>query len=201
MVGICGGADCISLPCASRRRGCEASRGRASDIYCRDEGRRPLKVILALVVLGLVAYGCERDIGAPARSAPVPTVPASSASAAASVAVPTTTAAPGAPSLAGWYPAGFAVSPLDPTVAYRWMSKNQFRCDPAPRCWGLQVLAKDGCVSDLTIELSLADGAGASLGTVFDTAGVVRAGQQATMVFEVDMSGAQKAEITKVSCT
>lgn len=103
--------------------------------------------------------------------------------------------------MASWYPAGFVPSPLDPTVAYRWMTKNQFRCDPAPVCWGLHVLAKDGCASDLTIELSITDGAGASLGTVFDTAGVVRAGQQATMVFEVDAPGAQKAEITKVSCT
>jgi len=55
--------------------------------------------------------------------------------------------------------------------------------------------------ADLTIELSIADAAGGSLGTVLDTAGVVSAGQQATMIFEVFVAGAQKAEITKVSCT
>jgi len=90
---------------------------------------------------------------------------------------------------------------MDPKIAYRWGSKNQFRCDPAPQCWGLKVLARDGCAADLTIELSIADAAGGSLGTVLDTAGVVSAGQQATMIFEVFVAGAQKAEITKVSCT
>jgi hypothetical protein len=180
----------------------------------RGQGGLSLRVCIALIVIGLVAFGCAGDgsagpgptqvttppgtADAPVRTV-MPTGPVSTSAPAATAAAPTPPTA--APSQAGWYPAGFAVSPLDPTVAYRWMSKSQFRCDPAPVCWGLQVLARDGCESDLTIEVSLADSAGGALGTVFDTAGVVRAGQQATMVFEVETPGAQQAEITKLSCT
>jgi hypothetical protein len=81
------------------------------------------------------------------------------------------------------------------------MGKSEFQCDPSPKCWGLRVVAENGCPSDLTITLKLADGTGASLGSVLDTAGVVQVGQEAVMVFEVEAPTAQKAEIESVACT
>lgn len=115
------------------------------------------------------------------------------------VGAPTHTSAPAA---AAWQPpASFALAPDDPTVAVRWMDTAEFKCTySSGACWGMEVVARDGCPSSLYVELSLMDATGAAVGYTNAVAGSVSPGQHAKLVFDTLKEGVAKARLTQVSC-
>lgn len=111
---------------------------------------------------------------------------------------PTPQAAPQAAPVAAWWPSGFSAT-ADPAVAYRWLAKNEFTCS-LDSCWGMEAIARDGCPASLYVEVSVSDSSGAAVGYSNDTAGAVRAGQHAKLVFENTESTGRTARLTNVTC-
>lgn len=103
-----------------------------------------------------------------------------------------------APAVTAWWPAGFSAT-TDPKVAYKWSEKGTYSCE-LERCWGMEVIARDGCPSSLYVEVAVADSGGAAVGYSNDTAGAVQAGQHAKLVFENTEPTGQTARLTTVSC-
>jgi hypothetical protein len=97
-------------------------------------------------------------------------------------------------------PDGFARVDGQPTVAVRWL-EGGFSCigdDSA--CWGMEIVARDGCPSGVYVELSVLDSAGAAVGFTNDTLSALSPGQKGKLTFESYDDGAQKARLTQVSC-
>lgn len=156
----------------------------SSSVYRKGQGMSGPKrlAVVGGVLVGLVVLGL-------AVNRPTPFVP--------SVGVPSRTAAPAADR---WVPAGFKTVPDDDSIAYRWLDENEFSCDIADRCWGMEVIPHDGCASSLYVELSIEDSAGTAVGLTNDTVGAVKADQKARLVFDNYETGGRKARITDVSC-
>jgi hypothetical protein len=106
--------------------------------------------------------------------------------------------APQAAPAANWIPTGFSAT-TDPTVAYRWLAKDQFSCS-LDSCWGMEVVPRDGCPASLYVEVSVSDSSGAAVGYSNDTAGAVQPGQHAKLVFENTEATGKTARLTNVTC-
>lgn len=105
--------------------------------------------------------------------------------------------APTAPDIS-WVQSGFTPY-ADGTVAYRWL--DGFKdCEVADSCWGMEVIARDGCPSSLYVELSIINDAGTAVGYTNDVAGAVERGQMAQLVFDNFEKDASKARLTKIFC-
>lgn len=104
--------------------------------------------------------------------------------------------------VAAWWPSDFTPAPSDRTVAYRWLKAGEFTCryQTGSACWGMYVIARDGCPGSLYVELSLTDGSGTVVGMANDTAGAVQRGQKAKLVFDTFEEAAMKARLADVSC-
>lgn len=141
---------------------------------------RPIKLVAGVFVL-LIAFAAIAQLGAGRGGGG--SAPRATAQVAASA----------------WMPSGFTLS-SDTNVGYRWLKEGEFRCEFADRCWGLMVVTRAGCPSNLYVELSIADAAGRAVGFTNDTVGSVRAGQEARMIFDNFETGGRRASIADVSC-
>lgn len=96
-------------------------------------------------------------------------------------------------------PAGFERAVADPDIAYRWMENPTCLLDS---CWGLEVVAREGCPGGLYIELTTLTPDGTVVGFTNDSVGSVSYGGKARMVFDnVDRDqGATKARVDEISC-
>ena len=97
-----------------------------------------------------------------------------------------------------WYPKGF--STYSDTIAYRWLERGEFSCSYGDHCWGMLVVAKNGCPSSLYAEITILDSAGSNIGFTNDTTSGLGQGQQAKLIFEDFTPGAQKARLSEISC-
>ena len=97
-----------------------------------------------------------------------------------------------------WFPSNF--TEVEDGIAMRWLKTNEYSCSSfSDGCWGMLVLARDGC-SSLYVELALLDGSGTNVGMSNDVASGVLSGGQAKLVFEDYGTGASKARVSDVSC-
>lgn len=110
---------------------------------------------------------------------------------------PAASRAPAAP----WWPSDYNAYPSDPSVAWRWMEPNEFNCTYSDgSCWGMEVIARDGCSSSLYVELTILDSSGAAIDYTNDVAGSVTPGQHAKLEFDTFDEDADKARLAEISC-
>ena len=97
-----------------------------------------------------------------------------------------------------WYPKGFTEYKGD--IAWRWLERGEFNCSYGDHCWGMLVVAKNGCPSSLYAEITILDGSGSNVGYTNDTTSGLSPGQQAKLIFEDFTSGADSARLGEISC-
>lgn len=97
-----------------------------------------------------------------------------------------------------WFPSGY--TEVEQGIAMRWLKSNEYECSSlSDGCWGIMVLAQEGCGS-LYVELALLDSSGVNVGMTNDVASGVSPGGRARLVFEDYGNGASKAQVADVSC-
>jgi hypothetical protein len=94
--------------------------------------------------------------------------------------------------------AGLSTTP----VGFRWLKKSdgEYSCQYGNACWGMELVAKDGCPNNLYVELSLLDSNDVNVGLTNETTSSVPPGGIARMVFETYEDGAAKARVAEISC-
>ena len=97
-----------------------------------------------------------------------------------------------------WYPKGFTEYKGD--IAWKWLEHGEFRCSYGDHCWGMLVVAKNGCPSSLYAEITILDGSGSNVGYTNDTTSGLSPGQQAKLIFEDFTPGADSARLGEISC-
>lgn len=97
-----------------------------------------------------------------------------------------------------WYPKDF--STYSEEIAYRWLNPSEFNCSYGDRCWGMLIIAKNGCPSSLYAEITILDSGGSNIGFTNDTTSGLSSGQQAKLIFEDFTPGANTARLSEISC-
>ena len=99
-----------------------------------------------------------------------------------------------------WYPEGFNEYDDDAEIAWRWLDNGEYSCAYGDHCWGMVVIARNGCPSSLYAEITVLDSGGTNIGFTNDTTSGLGAGQKANLVFEDFTPGAKSARLAKISC-
>ena len=83
----------------------------------------------------------------------------------------------------------------------RWLNDKELTCPySGSSCWGLYVVARDGCPQNLYVELSIEDAAGTIIGMTNDAVGAVPPKKRVKMIFTTFDESAHTASVSKVSC-
>jgi hypothetical protein len=104
-----------------------------------------------------------------------------------------------------WYPKGYNVYDGDPTIAYEWdnrISKCQDNYGVSGEyCWGMKVIAQQGCQSSIYAEISILQGQTA-IDYSNDTLAGLEPGQVGELAFQAfeNTSGALTGQLKKISC-
>ena len=98
-----------------------------------------------------------------------------------------------------WYPKGY-LAYYDPDIAWRWLDRNEFRCAYGNQCWGISIIAREGCPTSLYAEITILDGGGANIGYTNDLTSGLLKGQEGRLVFEDFTPGADSARLSEISC-
>jgi hypothetical protein len=107
---------------------------------------------------------------------------------------PTVIAPP--PTPARWYPKGY--QEWQDGLAFRWVKSKDLKCPAySGGCWGMYVIARDGCPQNLYVELSVENRAGDVVGFTNDLVGSVEAGRRAKLTFT---GRGAFASFSKASC-
>jgi len=99
-----------------------------------------------------------------------------------------------------WYPSDFNLFSDDANIAWRWLENNEFSCSIGDSCWGMLVIAQDGCPSSLYAEVSILDSSGTQIAYSNDSLSVAAPMQKNKLTFESFDSSANTARLTKISC-
>ena len=99
-----------------------------------------------------------------------------------------------------WYPKGFDVYSGDSQIAWRWLDTGEYSCSYGDHCWGMAIIARDGCPSSVYAEITILDSSGTNIGYTNDTTSGLGAGQKAKLVFEDFTAGAKSARLAEISC-
>jgi hypothetical protein len=99
-----------------------------------------------------------------------------------------------------WYPEGFNEYEGDSQIAWRWLDKGEYSCSYGDHCWGMSIIAREGCPSMVYAEISILDESDSNIGFTNDTTSGLSAGQKAKLVFEDFTPGAKSARLAKISC-
>lgn len=101
-----------------------------------------------------------------------------------------------------WYPKGFFQYGGDPQIAYRWLTYgSEYTCSySSAYCFGMFVIARDGCPTSVYAEINLLDGSDTNLGFTNDTTSALSPGQKAKLVFDTFTDGVKSANLGKISC-
>jgi hypothetical protein len=97
-----------------------------------------------------------------------------------------------------WYPRDFEIYTTE--IAFRWLNRGEFSCSIGDHCWGMLVVAKNGCPSSLYAEITILDSGGSNIGFTNDTTSGLSPGQQAKLIFEDFTPDANSARLSKISC-
>lgn len=99
-----------------------------------------------------------------------------------------------------WKPTNFEIWLDNPNVAWRWLKGNEFRCDYGDSCWGMMIIAKEGCPNSLYAELSILDANDVQISYTNDSLSSTLPMQKSKMIFETYEEDAESARISKISC-
>jgi len=141
----------------------------------KQELRRNILVGIALVVICVWAYNSGSS-SQNNSTAPVP------------VAVDTS-----------WIPTEFNSWTDDPNVAWRWLKSKEFKCT-GDSCWGMMVIAKNGCDRSLYAEISILDKSEVQIGYTNDTLSQALPMQENKLIFNTYEESAYSARLSKISC-
>jgi len=97
-----------------------------------------------------------------------------------------------------WYPKGYSTYSGD--IAWRWLEGKEYRCSYGDHCWGISIIAKNGCPTSLYAQITILDGNGANIGYTNDLTSGLSSGQEAKLVFEDFTPGAKSARLSEISC-
>jgi hypothetical protein len=141
----------------------------------KQELRRNILVGIALVVVCVWAY----NSGSSSQNNSTSPVP---------VAVDTS-----------WIPTEFNSWTDDPNVAWRWLESKEFNCT-GDSCWGMMVIAKNGCDRSLYAEISILDKSKVQIGYTNDTLSQALPMQENKLIFNTYEESAYSARLSKISC-
>ena len=99
-----------------------------------------------------------------------------------------------------WVPKNFEIWSGDSNIAWRWLGPNEFSCKYGDACWGMMIVTKNGCSSNLYAELSLLDKAGIQVGYTNETMSSALPLQKSKLIFETFEETAESARVAKISC-
>jgi hypothetical protein len=101
-----------------------------------------------------------------------------------------------------WYPKGFSEYSGDSQIAYRWLDYgSEYTCTySSAYCFGMYVIARNGCPTSFYAEINLLDSSKTNLGYTNDTTSALAPGQKAKLVFDTFTTGVKSASIGKISC-
>lgn len=101
-----------------------------------------------------------------------------------------------------WYPEGFNEYKGDSQIAYRWLTYgSEYSCSySGSYCFGMYVIARNGCPTSVYVELNLLDGSDTNLGYTNDTTAALAPGQKAKLVFDTFADGVESANLAEISC-
>jgi hypothetical protein len=98
-----------------------------------------------------------------------------------------------------WVPADFNSWNDDPNVAWRWLNNKEYECT-GDSCWGMMIIAKDGCKSNLYAELSILDKSDVQVGYTNDSVSSALPMQKSKLIFNSYEDAANSARLSKISC-
>jgi len=98
-----------------------------------------------------------------------------------------------------WMPIEFNSWSDDPNVAWRWLDSKEYECTN-DACWGMMVIAKNGCKSNLYAEISILDKSEVQIGYTNDTVSSALPMQKSKLVFNSYEKSAHSARLSKISC-
>jgi len=99
-----------------------------------------------------------------------------------------------------WYPKGFDTYSEDSNVAWRWLENNEFKCTVGDSCWGMLVIAQNGCPNSLYGEVSILDSSGTQISYTNDSLSVAMPMQKNKLIFDSFEPNANKARLARISC-
>ena len=104
--------------------------------------------------------------------------------------------------LTGWIPIEFNSYSDDPNIGWRWLKKNEYKCSygSSSGCWGMMIIAKDGCDRSLYAEISILDKNEVQIGYTNETASQALPMQKTKFVFDTFKDDADTARLAKISC-
>lgn len=97
-----------------------------------------------------------------------------------------------------WYPKGYSAYSGD--IAWRWLEGKEYRCSYGDNCWGISIIAKNGCPTSVYAKITILNGNGANIGYTNDLTSGLSSGQEARLVFEDFTPGAASARLSEISC-
>lgn len=111
---------------------------------------------------------------------------------------------PAAPTLSSWTPPeGYILERAGRgrEVATKWFKPTRSECDRSgASCFGVSVIAKDGCPRTLYAEITILDSADRNIGWTNDTAQAVQPGEEAKLIFRTYEDAAHTARISEINC-
>lgn len=100
-----------------------------------------------------------------------------------------------------WYPEGYTEYDGDSQIAWRWLKPgSEYSCSYSDYCFGMSIIARDGCPSSHYAEITILDSSGTNKGFTNDTTSGLGASQKAKLIFETFEQGAKTAMLAKISC-
>lgn len=84
-------------------------------------------------------------------------------------------------------------------VQWRWLQRSEYSCEYGT-CFGMEVIAVEGCDSSLYVELALEDENDINIGMTNDTTGKVEPGQKARLIFNILDEDIDSAGLSEMSC-
>lgn len=162
---------------------------------------------LAMVVLvgSLLLAGCNGVTVRPAapRTTPAPVWP-KPATRTRPTPTPSATRTPRPTPLRTRRPTPKPANPMhdwSPGVRFRWLKAREFDCTyPGAVCWGILVIPRYGCPTNLYVEAQLYDRTGAIIGFTNATSGSLYPRQRARLVLDSLDHGVAGANLTRIDC-
>jgi hypothetical protein len=171
--------------------------------------------VVGILAIAGIAVATSKGTAKPTAAQPAASTPTTSASAVAPPS-PTATPTPASTKVAAtkpkpvptktaaavrtlWYPRGYIE--YSDGLAFAYAPLKKFQCDTYTACWGVYVIARDGCPSSLYIEISVTQG-GSITGYANDLQGTVPAMRRVLLkpsTFSNDGRGLT-GELTKLTC-
>jgi hypothetical protein len=149
------------------------------DFKKKQETKRNIIIAIVLTILIIYAYNYSDNENSNSTLSPYPVIEED---------------------LTGWIPAEFNIWTDDPNVAWRWLEDNEYKCTLGDSCWGMMVIAKDGCNRSLYAEVSILDKNKVQIGYTNDAASQALPMQKTKLIFNTFEDDAHTARLARISC-